>query len=607
MLSERTISKSRIGYKVPRKLISWMLAFAIVFPPYLVTFSPSVFAGLKEVVKDLGSTVSGESERYAFVGIDPSSGSEVFFFDGNNNIRVTNNNVTDGNAQYDESSNKIVYQSLIKGIWHIFLYDVGTNTTIQLSHDGTNNVSPQISDGQVVWQSWIDGHWEVYFYDGIFSQRLTFNDTPDVEPQVSGGIVVWREYTDAAPNSYEGDVDPSKYEVVLYDALKRQKKKITDNQYADSHVSIEYPYIVWQSFDGNDTEIAVYYLDTGRIAFLTDNEHDDLVPKLKNGKLKWLESSEDTDPEPSNVIEEDGQTKLQAVGTPLPFWWDEPILCPQNKHVCAYVDGEIGEYANRCYVQKNKGVVIHEGSCEGNEEIPTIILLIQPEQDSETESSILDLSTESIDSGQIGTDETPSGSAEFTITLPISEPNQEPDLEEIGTPPPSDSELASPSFTPEETVSPVVSPSQSFDETASSSPQMTEQPEDGTIFSEPGDYENTGSFDESGDLIIEEHVPMSFNDQPEEALTDASLPVIEDAQEPVIFEESAVLEVGENIAETITDTTDAVANVLDAIIPGSDEPEEPSVPEEELLEVSEDSVAMPTPEETVEVMDFPIE
>ena len=79
--------------KFRKKVISWLLAFLLVFPPYFVVFSPNVFAKLQEVVRDMGGTFL-ENEKYAFIGIDANTErSAVFFFDGNKNVKIPHDGV----------------------------------------------------------------------------------------------------------------------------------------------------------------------------------------------------------------------------------------------------------------------------------------------------------------------------------------------------------------------------------------------------------------------------------------------------------------------------------------------------------------------------------
>lgn len=639
-----------------KQIISWILAFAIVLPPYLTVFSPFVFAKLQEAVKDFGGNFTEKSSKYAFIGIDTETGTEVFFFDGSENIKITNNGVTDGNAQYDEFSNKIVYQSLIDGIWQIFLYDVATDTTVQLSHDGTNNTDPQISQGQVTWQSWVDGAWEVYFYDGLLSQRLTFNETHDIEPKISNGYVIWRYYDDVEFGKPD-DINADAYEMFLYDSFKKERKRLTTDKIGDNSVNIEYPYIVWKKYDGNDDEIVVHYIDKGNTAFLTNNDYDDLSPKIKNGKVKWLENVKKViRKKPENLIKEDGQIKLKPQPLPeeLPEWWNNPQNCPSEGKVCSYIDGIFtSSYPNRCFAEKAGVIVLHTGVCTGDEEIP---FEVSPTPTSEvTVSPFLSPSPTAFPSEEIPvatpTPEisvsplptpqsdgvSPEQTASFTPS-PIASPSEtfspsptaspSEDIKETVSPIPSPplpsgggtSPVASPSET-EETVSPlpspeaspfvetsedesegeaspIVSPSQPFETPSSPSPEPAPLPEEEEdIYSEPGTYQNTGSFNEEGDLIIEEHIPADWievkNDINQPASGSGSLPIVEDSEEPVVFEESTIMKVGETINNAVTNTVGATANILINLVPSpsaTEDEAENDEPAQELIEVIEEPV-----------------
>ena len=163
-----------------------------------------------------------------------------------------------------------------------------------------------------------------------------------------------------------------------------------------------------------------------------------------------------------------------------------------------------------------------------------------------------------------------------------------------------------PEITPEPTediIPPdlIVSPSEDFEDIASSlvepTPSLEETVEDEIVFSEPGIYENTGSFDEEGDLIIEEHIPVGLLED-ETASSSESLPIVEDSQEPVVFEESVLMEIGEAINDAVTDTTSAVANILKLVTESEEQPEEASEPPQpqeseldiDLIEVIEEPV-----------------
>lgn len=530
-----------------KKWVSWLLALVIVVPPYFAVFSPRVFAELRETGIVLGEFFAGESQKYAFVGIDPETqGSEVYFFDGSQNIRVTRNNVTDGNAQYDEFSNKIVYQSLIDGIWQIFLYDVASDVTTRLSFDGANNTDPRISKGQVAWQSWVDGQWEVYFYDGAISQRLTDNKDPDIEPEISNAYIVWSQYEPDQEGESRQGIDPDKYAIKLHDGQKKETKTLSLRGRKNGRASIEYPYVVWQIFDGNDYEISRYNISDGTAALLTNNDHDDLAPKFKNGKITWFEKVKFVPvAPPPNIVVEDGQIKLkpEPEGTPLPDWWKEPINCPEREPVCAYIYEGFTEYANHCYVEKAGGIVVHTGSCTGEEVPPTPT----PEPFPEVEA-------------------TPSVEASPSVSF---EPSPEASVSEEVTVEPA----------------PIISPSQSFEETATPEPSIELDPE----FLEKGNFETEGSFDEEGNVLIEERTQIDSDTPPSE--TSSTSPTVEESVSPTIFEESTLMQIGEAINTAVSDTASATANIISNLAGGGEDSSEQTAPEsapaEELIPVVE--------------------
>ncbi len=536
-----------------RKAAAWTLAFAIVFLPYWALFTPSVWAKFKESVKVIVDVADGsDPEKFAFVGISPESGTEVFFDDGNGNVlQITSNSVEEGNSQYDGLSNKVVYQALVRNAWQIFLYDIETDTTQQLSYGGTNNTDPQIAGGQVVWQSWLDDNWEVFLYDGEMIRRVTDNDAPDIEPRVSNNIVVWSGYDSEQFGNPKTKYDPQGYEIYAFDNLKKEKIRLTENKTPDSHPSVEYPYVAWQFFDGEDDEIALYNLGDGTTSLVTNNKHADSLPRLKGGKIKWLEyTPEPVKKSPENLIAEAGKLKLklrliniQAKIDPAnpPKWWEEPLKCPDQESVCAYVDDKFWSYANRCFVEKAGGIVLHIRDCNGSESIASLEALLGSTPTPIPDGSLTPEPT---------TEPAPSASESFT---PEPSTTETPLLTAMPSTEPS------PEASQDLSPSPVASPSQELGMTATPSSAPVEPPSE---FVEPGGFENTGTVEDGGVIIEDrEPVPEPTILEPEDG--EATLPVVEDAEKPQAIDQPVLLKIGEAVNEAISGMVESAADLLD--------------------------------------------
>lgn len=159
-------------------------------------------------------------------------------------------------------------------------------------------------------------------------------------------------------------------------------------------------------------------------------------------------------------------------------------------------------------------------------------------------------------------------------------------------------------------MSPVVSPSEPFeeigdpssqDEIASSSlaasPRNDVGKEEEGIYSEPGDYTNSGTFDNDGNLIIEERVPTKWDsstDSGQESDTvsvENTLPIIDESSEPTVYEESTALKIGEALNGAVTGTANFVTNLFGAneSEPDGSESKEGDA-EGELIEVIEEPI-----------------
>jgi hypothetical protein len=79
-----------------------------------------------------------------------------------------------------------------QGDWEIYFYD--GNDVMRLTDNNSDDICPQIDGPTVVWQGWDPngGDWEIFYFDGNSVQQLTDNDQNDTCPQLSYALIVWQ-------------------------------------------------------------------------------------------------------------------------------------------------------------------------------------------------------------------------------------------------------------------------------------------------------------------------------------------------------------------------------------------------------------------------------
>ena len=124
------------------------------------------------------------------------SSKEIFLYNGEEIIQLTDNDALDKDAQI--FGNNVVWESTEShSDSEIFLYN--GKEIIQLTDNDVFDESPQISGNNVVWFGGInldkdrplhDG--EIFLYNGQEIVQLTDNDVPDLFPKINENTIVWR-------------------------------------------------------------------------------------------------------------------------------------------------------------------------------------------------------------------------------------------------------------------------------------------------------------------------------------------------------------------------------------------------------------------------------
>jgi hypothetical protein len=95
---------------------------------------------------------------------------------------------------------------------------------------------------------------------------------------ISGSNYVW--------SSQEVGVDGD-FEIFVYDEDTQQTTRITNNQTDDILPRIDGGNVVWSGFDGNDYEVFLFLSETGEIRQLTDNTLNDFAQDIDGVNIIW--------------------------------------------------------------------------------------------------------------------------------------------------------------------------------------------------------------------------------------------------------------------------------------------------------------------------------
>ena len=203
--------------------------------------------------------------------------SEIFLYDGNETIQLTDNDVDDFSPQI--SGNKIVWQRDTTGEnLEIFLYD--GNETIQLTDNNTINPydafdsSLQISGGNVVWAENDGNDSEIFLYNGNETIQLTDNDVDERSPQISGGDVVWKTSSGGGG------------QIVLYDG--NETIELTGNSSIESLNAMFGSYVFWSQVAGSGAENKAFFYNGNEIIELDGNNNPRTRPGNKRVSINFV-------------------------------------------------------------------------------------------------------------------------------------------------------------------------------------------------------------------------------------------------------------------------------------------------------------------------------
>ncbi len=196
---------------------------------------------------------------------------EIYYFDGAEVVRITNNGYDDFAPVFDNDSRRIVWQANVFDRTQIMVHDLTEKTTRQITTGKQNSSNPDIHGDLVVWQEWVDTNWEVMMADvdtaGEYTiERLTDNAVHDMFPQLFDGMVTWQH---EQGNSWE---------VIVHD-LKTGKEHALQKDEDTKYENPRFVLLFDSKHENGDVETIGYDLDTGEMMELgTKANPEPIVP-----------------------------------------------------------------------------------------------------------------------------------------------------------------------------------------------------------------------------------------------------------------------------------------------------------------------------------------
>ncbi|MEN6493315.1 MAG: GEVED domain-containing protein [Thermoguttaceae bacterium] len=227
---------------------------------------------------------------------------ELFLYDGAVVHQLTSNAVDDRYATIVQGTGGAwtVYWSQFDGNDYEILakHYSGTGTPeavqdVALTNNTFDDKSPQASDTFVTWLGTTTNGSELFVakVDDTTVWQLTRNTRPDYEPQISGKCIVWSGGTGNNQEIYLWDgsiwtntaTDPSSY-----------IQPLTNNARVDQWPKIDDNLVVWEGFDGEDSEIYMYQIG-GSLAPVQVTQDDDgtadTQPQVSGNMIVWTRTS----------------------------------------------------------------------------------------------------------------------------------------------------------------------------------------------------------------------------------------------------------------------------------------------------------------------------
>jgi len=324
----------------------------ILLAALFITIVPFAFAdppGWEIEVINHNSICQGDALEISGSNVVWVGYEEIYFYNGDTGqtFQVTDNCSLTAMPQI--SGSNIIWQcDLIDD--EIFFYKHQTQTTTRLTDNDYDDSSPRISGTNAAWQGFDGTDWEIFVYDGNDVTQLTDNDYDDYKPDISGTNVTWyadpnsddfeiffyngTETIQLTDNAHDDELprisgsnitwkghDGNDNEIFLYSHETQITTQLTNNETNDNtpqisgsnvfwgkslydgdsitEIPFSYPIysarlsgskVVWYSYevDPDNTEIYVYDHDKQEITKFTENNFNDLGPRISDEAVVWV-------------------------------------------------------------------------------------------------------------------------------------------------------------------------------------------------------------------------------------------------------------------------------------------------------------------------------
>jgi beta propeller repeat protein len=197
---------------------------------------------------------------------------EIYYFDGIEVHRITNNSYDDFAPVFDDETLRIVWQAMVQDRLQVMIHEVTQNTTRQITSSRQNSSNPSIVGDTVVWQEWVDTNWEIMMTkvsgtgQAFEIERLTDNAVHDMFPVVYDDLITWQ--------SERG----SSWEVVVYD-MRTEKRHTLEKNEDTKYENPRFVLLFDSKHDNGDVETIGYNLETGEMMELgTKSKPQPVVP-----------------------------------------------------------------------------------------------------------------------------------------------------------------------------------------------------------------------------------------------------------------------------------------------------------------------------------------
>ncbi len=304
---------------------------------YYYKVSAQNLVGESSLSNEVSETPSGnitvpQNLRIAWEGGATSDEKEIYFFNGQSTVKLTDNSFYDLKAKvsgnnviwignyYDLyyyngteikqitthhrtkarvglhriSGNKIVWEDLVSSVWQVFYWN--GSTTEQLTNTAEWARDIDIDGDNIVWHHVNDNDGsDIFFRSGTNAMIQLTQNTYAYRPVISGNNIVWLQR--------EGN----EIDLILYDGVTTKNLTENDN---DTRLfqRISGDNIVWIENTGNGTDYEIHYYNGSTINTLTDNTMMEWEPQISGSNIVWYTNDEEN----SEIFFYNGSSVIQV-------------------------------------------------------------------------------------------------------------------------------------------------------------------------------------------------------------------------------------------------------------------------------------------------------